>query len=123
MVSENQRRLYRTSCEIWVAVRRIKEIYIDCGRNVDAVEQTEFRREEFIERRARHLAEVVEPLRRAEQLLRDEIIWEEMHNGDYGGWTYSHSRAADIFGQRQCLEQRPGGEGSLLSETRSEAQW
>lgn len=123
MASENVRRKYRASYEIWVAFHLVKGIYINCGWDVDATEQRKFRREEFVERRAKHWAEVVEPLHRAEHLLSDEINWKEMRNGDYGGWTYSYSRAADIFDQRKCLEQRPGGEGSLLSEARSEAHW
>ncbi|RMX98020.1 hypothetical protein D0868_10331 [Hortaea werneckii] len=40
----------------WQVSRELKEIYLDCGWKVDAVEQLEFRRDEFLERRRRHLA-------------------------------------------------------------------
>lgn len=39
----------------WLALRQLKEIYLECGWDVDAVVQTGFRREEFLEKRRRHL--------------------------------------------------------------------
>ncbi|KAI6857862.1 hypothetical protein KC323_g7198 [Hortaea werneckii] len=40
----------------WQVSQELKEIYLNCGWKVDSVEQPEFRREEFLERRRRHLA-------------------------------------------------------------------
>ncbi|KAI7212141.1 hypothetical protein KC333_g7276 [Hortaea werneckii] len=40
----------------WQISRELKDMYLDCGWQVDSVEQPDFRREEFLERRRRHLA-------------------------------------------------------------------
>jgi hypothetical protein len=42
--------------EILVGLRGIKDLYLSCGWNVNAVEQGAFRRDEFIERREAFLA-------------------------------------------------------------------
>jgi hypothetical protein len=57
----------------WLALRHLREIYLDCGWNVDAVVQTAFRREEFLEERRRYLDEVyyrdnVDGIRRQREL-------------------------------------------------------
>lgn len=44
--------------EEWLALRHLKEIYLDCGWDVDAVVQTGFGQEEFLEKRGRRLDEV-----------------------------------------------------------------
>lgn len=40
----------------WQISRELKDIYVDCGWEVDSVEQPRFRRGEFLERRRRYLA-------------------------------------------------------------------
>jgi hypothetical protein len=39
----------------WLALRHLKETYLECGWDVEAVVQTGFRREEFLEKRRRYL--------------------------------------------------------------------
>jgi hypothetical protein len=39
----------------WLALRHLKEIYLESGWDVEAVVQTGFRREEFLEKRRRYL--------------------------------------------------------------------
>jgi hypothetical protein len=53
---------YQAGYDVWEATRRLVDIYLDCGWDVDAVEQHRFRRAEFIARRERHLEDVVKPL-------------------------------------------------------------
>ena len=59
---ESDRPSYEADYDVWKAIRGLKDIYIDCGWNVDAIEQTNFRREEFIEKQKRHIEDVVWPL-------------------------------------------------------------
>lgn len=49
---------------VWQAVRGIKDIYVECGWDVDKSvrEQGEFRRGEFLQKRAEYWKRVVEPL-------------------------------------------------------------
>lgn len=106
--SQNVRRVHRAGYDIWAAIRKIKGIYIDCGWNVDAVEQSQFRREEFIERRARHWTEVVEPLSFVEELLRDDIVREEHANSwkdnRDGAQSVVHDHGDEIFGRGRCMQ-------------------
>jgi hypothetical protein len=53
---------YQAGYDVWEATRKLVEIYLDCGWDVNAVEQRAFRREEFVARRERHLEDVVKPL-------------------------------------------------------------
>lgn len=57
-------KLYEADLRVWKAKCRIAEVYLECGWDVDAIVQTQFRRAEFVEKRAKHLSEVVEPLRK-----------------------------------------------------------
>lgn len=59
---EGARAQYRADYDVWEAKRKLKDLYVECGWDVGAVEQAQFRREEFVERRERYLKEVVEPL-------------------------------------------------------------
>jgi hypothetical protein len=58
--------------EEWLALRQFKEIYLECGWDVDAVVQTGFRQGEFLEKRGRHLDEVYKD-RLAEIMRRREL--------------------------------------------------
>lgn len=64
---ETDRRRWRSQYDVWAAVRKLKEVYLECGWDVNALEQTRFRRDEFLERRATYWEQVVEPLRRMDQ--------------------------------------------------------
>lgn len=59
---EGTRAQYRADYDVWEAKRKLKDLYVEFGWDVDAVEQREFRKEEFVERRERYLKDVVEPL-------------------------------------------------------------
>lgn len=49
--------------EVWKAERRVRDIYLECGWDVNAQgEQTGFRREEFLERRNAYWDSFVAPL-------------------------------------------------------------
>lgn len=61
------RQRWQGQYDIWAAVRKLKEFYLECGWDVEAIEQTRFRRDEFLEKRRTHWEQVVEPLRRIDQ--------------------------------------------------------
>lgn len=52
--------------KVWQAVMYLKDLYLECGWNVDEVEQTNFRRDVFLARRRQYLLDVVEPLEDSE---------------------------------------------------------
>lgn len=56
----------------FLAKRRLKDLYLECGWDVNAVEQTAFRRDRFIEKRSRHLDAIyrdrLEEIRRRREL-------------------------------------------------------
>jgi hypothetical protein len=49
--------------KVWKAVCAVADLYVECGWDVNAVVQTNFRPDEFIEKRAMYVGEVVEPLK------------------------------------------------------------
>jgi hypothetical protein len=53
---------YEAGKQVWKAMCGIADIYIECGWNANAVTQTSFRSSEFVDKRAKYLSEVVEPL-------------------------------------------------------------
>lgn len=55
-------RRWQASYDVWAAMRRLKDMYLECGWDVDTVEQTHFRRDEFLARRQIFWEDVVEPL-------------------------------------------------------------
>ncbi|KAK5137432.1 hypothetical protein LTR08_009011 [Meristemomyces frigidus] len=55
-------RQFRADYDVWVAVRKLKELYLECGWVVDDVEQPSFRRDEFLEKRANYWTDVVKSL-------------------------------------------------------------
>lgn len=59
---EDDRPSYEADYAVWKAVRGLKDICIDCGWNVDTLEQNNFRRDEFLEKRKQHLEDIVAPL-------------------------------------------------------------
>jgi NAD+--asparagine ADP-ribosyltransferase len=62
---ERAHQRYQADYDIWKAMRGLKDVYLDCGWNVHAVEQSSFQRNEFIERKKRYIEDVVAPLRKA----------------------------------------------------------
>lgn len=64
--SDVEKRRWKASYDIWAAVHCIKDLYLEFGWDVEATEQTEFRRDEFLERRAMYWEELVIPLLRIE---------------------------------------------------------
>jgi uncharacterized protein YukE len=53
---------FQADFRIWEAMCRLADVYVECGWDVSAVVQTTFRSAEFIEKRAKYVSEVVEPL-------------------------------------------------------------
>lgn len=85
---ESMRPEYEADYDVWKAKRVLKDIYLDCGWDVHTVEQTHFRRDEFIERRERHLQKIVKPLK--EVSMR---VWEKRRAQDYAEnerWLSQH---------------------------------
>jgi hypothetical protein len=66
---ERAHKIYQADHDIWKAMRGLKDVYLDCGWNVHAVEQSSFRRDEFIEKKKRYMEDVVAPLRKAKDRL------------------------------------------------------
>ncbi|GAB7322535.1 hypothetical protein MBLNU13_g03458t2 [Cladosporium sp. NU13] len=64
---ESHRREYETDHDVWKAVRGLAHIYVDCGWDVNAVDQPAFRREEFIRRRKQYVETIVVPLEEIHQ--------------------------------------------------------
>jgi len=62
--TEAQRESFERNRRVWQAERRLEAIYLDCGWDVRAVEQTNFRRDEFLRRRSDYIRNVVGPLER-----------------------------------------------------------
>ncbi|TLD06754.1 hypothetical protein E2P81_ATG10236 [Venturia nashicola] len=57
-------KLYEADLRVWKAKCRIAEFHLEYRWDVDTILQTQFRRAEFVERRAKYLSEVVGPLRK-----------------------------------------------------------
>jgi len=53
---------FRVDYDVWQAKRKLADIYLECGWDVNAVEQSGFRRADFIARREKYWRDVVEPL-------------------------------------------------------------
>lgn len=53
---------FRAMYAVWRATRGIKDIYLECHWDTEAREQPDFRRDEFLRKRAVYWANVVEPL-------------------------------------------------------------
>lgn len=54
--------LYEAGRKLWEALCKLKSFYVECGWDDNALVQTEFRRDEFVDNRAKYWDEVVEPL-------------------------------------------------------------
>ncbi|KAK3678259.1 hypothetical protein LTR78_001554 [Recurvomyces mirabilis] len=59
---EHFQRQWLASYNVWAAARKMKDIYLDCGWNVNTSDRSGFRSDEFIERRATYWTKVVQPL-------------------------------------------------------------
>ena len=53
---------FRLDHDVWKAKRKLADFYIECGWDVNAGEQPDFRRAEFITRREKYWRDVIEPL-------------------------------------------------------------
>ena len=60
---ERFRRVYEADYDMWKAVRGLAYSCLGCGWNVNAMDQSKLRRDDFIERRKRYLEMVVAPLK------------------------------------------------------------
>ena len=60
LTAYNQRREHER--RLWAARRELKDVYLECGWDVEAKEQTTFRRGEFLEKRREYLRDAVGPL-------------------------------------------------------------
>jgi hypothetical protein len=54
---------YEAGRRVWKAVCSIADLYVECGWDVNAEVQMDFRSGEFIEKRAKYVGEVVQPLK------------------------------------------------------------
>jgi hypothetical protein len=54
---------YEAERKVWKAVCAIADLYVECGWDVNADVQMDFRSGEFIEKRAKYVGEVIEPLK------------------------------------------------------------
>lgn len=72
MPGAGSQELYQAKYNVWKAIRGLKDIYLDYGWNVNAVDQNSFWRSEFIERRGRYVQDVVDPLRKMQDRLQAE---------------------------------------------------
>ncbi|PSR82552.1 hypothetical protein BD289DRAFT_12730 [Coniella lustricola] len=52
---------------IWNASQKLRELMVECGWNTESITQDAFRREEYMQKRDRYWAEVVQPLIDAEE--------------------------------------------------------
>ena len=57
----SHRKEYEIDHGVWKAVRGLVDVYLDCVRDVNAVDWSVSRREEFIGRRKRYVETVVVP--------------------------------------------------------------
>lgn len=63
--------------KVWQAVMHLKDLFLECGWDVDAVEQTTFRRDEFLEKRRRYFLDVVKPLENSDAVTKIcKIFWQ-----------------------------------------------
>jgi hypothetical protein len=53
---------YEAERKVWKAVCAIADLYVECGWDVNAIVQTDFRSGEFIEKRAIYVSQVIRPL-------------------------------------------------------------
>ncbi|KAK4891595.1 hypothetical protein LTR27_009764 [Elasticomyces elasticus] len=58
----------------YIAVHGLKDLYLECGWDVDAVNQTRFRRAEFVEKRQKYWEDVVEVVIKQNEIERDEAM-------------------------------------------------
>lgn len=65
--STDERRRWKASYSVWEATQKLREFYLECGWDVDAVEQMNFRLDEFLAKRETYVRDVLEPLMRAEE--------------------------------------------------------
>ncbi|KAH9986362.1 hypothetical protein F4779DRAFT_611843 [Xylariaceae sp. FL0662B] len=65
--SADERQRWEASCAVWEATQKLRDFYLECGWDVDAAEQRDFRLDEFLAKRETHWREVLELLMRAEE--------------------------------------------------------
>lgn len=57
--NDEQQNTYDHERRLWEAQRGLKDVYLECGWDVEAEEQTTFRRDEFLEKRRSYLKDVL----------------------------------------------------------------
>lgn len=63
---ERDQRKWLKEYRIWKASQKLRDLMLECGWNTESVDQSAFRRNEYMEKRDRYWAEVVQPLIDAE---------------------------------------------------------
>jgi hypothetical protein len=53
---------HKAEFNLWKAMCGLADLYLECGWDVNAVAQTDFRRVEFVEKRTKYLSEIIGPL-------------------------------------------------------------
>lgn len=54
--------VYEAEAKSWKAMGGLADLYLQCGWDVNAVAQTQFRSSEFLDMRAEYVREVLQPL-------------------------------------------------------------
>ncbi|KAI0424815.1 hypothetical protein F5Y09DRAFT_323377 [Xylaria sp. FL1042] len=67
---EDEQKKWDTAYAVWQATQKLRDIYLECGWDVDATEQRDFNLEEYLARRDVYWRDVVEPPTEAEQNAR-----------------------------------------------------
>ena len=97
---ESFREGYEADYNVWKATRELASIYIDCGWQVNSVEQSKFRRGEFIKRRKHHLETVVHPLEEISGRVHRER--RERENAENASWLSLYGQSVNptsrVFG-------------------------
>lgn len=71
--TEGEKKVWLAQYEVWKASRKLKDIYLECGWDVNSQDQEGYRRDEFLGKRNRYWEEVVQPLHEMESQLIDRV--------------------------------------------------
>ncbi|KAI0486983.1 hypothetical protein F4859DRAFT_467833 [Xylaria cf. heliscus] len=73
----DEQRRWVASYAVWAATQKLRDIYLECGWDVDAIEQTTFSLDEYLSKREAYWREIVEPLIEVEKERSDALSPEE----------------------------------------------
>ncbi|KAI1428294.1 hypothetical protein F5Y12DRAFT_732989 [Xylaria sp. FL1777] len=70
--------MWEASYAVWEATMKLRDLYLECGWDVDAVEQRSFSLDEFLARRDVYWKDVVEPLLEAQDRAREDTYLRDL---------------------------------------------